>query len=334
MPRSGEEIREGLAEFVARWRDYAGSERAEAQTFLNELLASYGTERKSVGVRFEERSGAGFMDMIWPGVCIVEMKRPTEAGNLEAHRAQAFDYWKQVQRETGNAGRFVVVCAFHRFEVFEPGARWDVPIAVFDLDQLPESYEALDFLREHEPRFTADRADLTREAVALVTDLYNRVLERQAAPHEILRDLVLQCVWCMFAEDLGMIPEHRFSRLVEALAEYPERSSADELGGLFDKLNTPGPRPEHGFYEGAPYVDGGLFAAPAHVHLDREEVELLRDAGRFNWKLVEPSIFGNLLEGALGRERVWAFGAHYTDEADIRKVVEPTVIAPWRSTRA
>ncbi|MEX0674824.1 MAG: DNA methyltransferase [Gaiellaceae bacterium] len=66
------------------------------------------------------------------------------------------------------------------------------------------------------------------------------------------------------------------------------------------------------------------------MHLERDELELLRDACSFDWKLVEPSIFGNLLEGALGRERVWAFGAHYTAEADIRKVVEPTIVEPWR----
>ena len=329
MPPAGEEILKDLAGFVAQWRDYEGSERAEAQTFLNQLLACYGTDRKAVGARFEQRAGSGFLDMIWPGVCVVEMKRPSEAGRLDVHRKQAFDYWTQIQRETGNAGRFVVVCAFTRFEVFEPGARWDVPIAVFDLEQLPDAYEALDFLREREPRFVADRADLTREAVALVTDLYGHILDRHAAPDDTLRDFVLQCVWCMFAEDLGMIPEHRFSKLVERLLDDPERSSADELGGLFERLNTPGPRPEHGIYASAPYADGGLFLSPARVHLERDEVELLGDASRFNWKLVEPSIFGNLLEGALGRERVWAFGAHYTSEADIRKVVEPTIVEPW-----
>jgi N-6 DNA Methylase len=327
---STKELRERLVVFVDRWRDYTGSERAEAQTFLNSLLQCYGTDRQRVGARFEERSGAGFMDMIWPGVCIVEMKRPSEADRLEVHREQAFEYWKQRSRETGHAGRFLVVCAFRRFEVFEPGAFWDRPVAAFELAELPDRWEALDFLREREPRFAEDKAELTREAVALVTDLYNLIRDRQAAEADTLRDFVLQCVWCMFAEDLpGMLPEHRFSRIVEDLIEDPDRSSADELGGLFRRLNTPGPPPEHGIYAGTPYADGGLFRAPAAVHLEVEELELLRRAAQFDWKLVEPSIFGSLLEGALGRERVWAFGAHYTSEEDIRKVVEPTVVEPW-----
>lgn len=75
---SGEEIQAALRELVIRWRDYAGTERAEAQTFLNELLACYGVDRRSVGADFEyHRSGAGFMDLHWSEWCIVEMKAPS-----------------------------------------------------------------------------------------------------------------------------------------------------------------------------------------------------------------------------------------------------------------
>lgn len=330
MPLSGQEVKSNLEGFAARWRDYCGSERAEAQTFLNELLAAYGTDRKPAGVRFEERGGRGFIDMLWPGVCIVEMKRPSEQEKLAEHREQAFEYWKRVSRDTGNAGRYVVVCAFHRFEVFEPGAFWDRPVTQFDLVDLPDRHEALAFLGGGEPRFVEDRAELTREAVAHVTDLYARLGDRRAAGAETLRDFVLQCVWCMFAEKLEMIPGHRFSSIVDGLLDDPGRSSEDDLGGLFRTLNTRGPRPEHGLYEAVPYAAGGLFASPAKVHLAAEELELLRDADRFDWKQVEPAIFGSLLEGALGRDREWAFGAHYTYESEIRNVVEPTVVNPWR----
>jgi len=84
---SGEEIRRRLREFAAQWGGYRGSERAEAQTFLNGLLECYGTSRREAGVRYEEAQDGGFIDMVWPGVCIFEMKRPSEADRLEAHRA-------------------------------------------------------------------------------------------------------------------------------------------------------------------------------------------------------------------------------------------------------
>ncbi len=332
MPRSGEEIRRALAEFAARWGGYQGSERAEAQTFLNELLACYGTDRQAAGARFEERAGSGgFMDMVWPRVCLVEMKRPGEAGRLEAHRGQAIAYWQGSGTQRVPAPRYVVLCAFHRFEVWEPGAVYTEPRAAFGLAELPENLDALGFLAAgREPVFGAGQAELTREAVALVTELNTRLNERRAGEQETLRDFVLQSVWSMFAEDLGMLPGRLFTRLLDGLIDDPRRSSADDLGQLFRHLNDRHERPQHGLYAGTPYADGGLFEHPAEVHLEEGELELLRRACDFDWTEVEPAIFGSLLEGALGRERVWRFGAHYTAEADILKVVLPSVIDPWR----
>ena len=51
---SGEEIRRRLREFAAAWGGYAGTEKSQAQTFLNDLLDCYGTDRRAVGARFEE----------------------------------------------------------------------------------------------------------------------------------------------------------------------------------------------------------------------------------------------------------------------------------------
>ena len=68
MALSGEEIRRRLREFAAAWGGYAGTERSEAQTFLNGLLECYGTDRRAEGARFEEHTGGGFLDVFWPGV--------------------------------------------------------------------------------------------------------------------------------------------------------------------------------------------------------------------------------------------------------------------------
>jgi hypothetical protein len=330
VPLTGEEIRRHLGEFVARWRDYQGTERAEAQTFLNELLQCYGTNRSQVA-RFEEPTGGGFIDLIWPRVCIVEMKRPSQASRLAEHREQALEYWRNAGTPQAPAPRYVVLCAFHRFEVWEPGAVYREPRATFTLEELPDRLDALLFLAGAEPVFVGGQEEVTRYAVALVTDLYARLRERRAAEPEVLRDFLLQCVWSMFAEDLQMLPAHMFTRLLDGLFEDHRRSSADDLGQLFRHLAEPGSRPDHGIYAGVPYANGGLFARPAAVHLEPEEVGVLRAASReFDWKRVEPSIFGSLLQGALGRERQWALGAHYTAEADILEIVRPTIVEPWR----
>ncbi len=230
MPPSEDEIRRRLAEFAAHWGGYRGSERAEAQTFLNGLLACYGVDRQGVGARFEERTGGGFMDLFWPGVCIIEMKRPSEAGRLADHREQLLRYWQSSGTPRMPAPRYVVLCAFHRFEVWEPGALYTEPRAAFDLVNLDDNLDALNFLVGRAPVFGGGGAQLTRDAVVLVTDLYRRLQEREAAELPALRDFILQCVWAMFAEDLHMLPSHVFTHIVEELAADPSRSSADDLG--------------------------------------------------------------------------------------------------------
>lgn len=76
-------------------------------------------------------------------------------------------------------------------------------------------------------------ADVTREAVAHVTGLYQRLQERGAADLDVLRAFTLQSVWAMFAEDLHMLPSHVFTSVLQSLLEDPSRSSADDLGQLF-----------------------------------------------------------------------------------------------------
>ena len=150
--------------------------------------------------------------------------------------------------------------------------------------------------------FGATPAAVTRDAVGLVTRLYHRLAERRAAPLDELRDFVLQSVWCMFAEDLRRLDGHVFTRVVDELLAHPERSSADDLGGLFEWLNREGPRPPGGLYVGTRFVNGGLFRQPARVHLDREEMTALGPGMRIRLApRREPHLFGSLLEGALGR---------------------------------
>jgi len=329
---SGEEIRQRLVELAARWSVYDGSERAEAQTFLNELFACYGQDRQSTGARFEEAQQGRFLDLIWPRVCIVEMKRPSEAGRLASHRAQALGYWRGAADPKHHvpAPRYVVLCAFRRFEVWEPGAYPNDPRLQFDLRELPDLADSLMFLAGREPVFSGHQEPVTRHAVGLITTLYRALGDRRAAGPDELRDFVLQAVWSMFAEDLGQLEGHLFTRLVDELIEHPERSSADDLGLLFDWLNRAGERPAGGLYRDTRYVNGGLFERPARVHLDQDELAVLRIACEANWRYVEPHIFGSLLEGALGHDAQWALGAHYTHEADIHKVIGPSIVHPWQ----
>ncbi len=329
---SGEEIQRRLVGFARKWSLYRGSERAEAQTFLNELFACYGSDRRDAGARFEEPHEGRFVDLIWPRKCIIEMKRPSEAGRLASHRDQAFGYWRNAADPAQNvpAPRYVVLCAFQRFEIWQPGDYPNEPRAEFDLVDLPDRVDALMFLAEREPVFVESQEAVTRQAVGLLTGLYQQLGDTRAADPAVRRNFLLQSVWCLFAEDLGQLEGYLFTRIVDELIANPQRSSADDLGQLFAWLNRPGPRPAGGLYEQTRYVNGGLFEEPAEVHLGVEELSVLRLACEYDWREVEPHIFGSLLQGALGPDAQHALGAHYTHEVDIQKVVGPSIVEPWR----
>ena len=261
------------------------------------------------------------------------MKAPSEARRLAQHRAQALGYWERSSDPERNlpAPPYVVICAFRRLEIWEPGRFPGAPRTAFDLVELPERYDALLFLAGQEPVFVGGHVAVTTEAARKITQLSQRLAERRCGGPDERRDFVLQSVWSMFAEDLGQIPAHRFTVLLDELIASPRRSSADELGRLFEILDDPSSeRPRQGLYAGIPYANGGLFLHPARLHLDREELELLREAASFNWREVEPQIFGALLEGTLGHDKQWELGAHYTHAAEMQKVVEPTIVRPWR----
>ena len=97
MALTGEEIRARLSVFAAKWSVYGGGERSEAQSFLNELFDCYGTARQEVAT-FEQRQGVTFVDAIWPRVCLIEMKAPSETTKLGTHRKQVLDYWVEATR--------------------------------------------------------------------------------------------------------------------------------------------------------------------------------------------------------------------------------------------
>ncbi|MGI8631245.1 MAG: DNA methyltransferase [Solirubrobacterales bacterium] len=333
MAITGDQIRSNLAQLAARWDAYSGSEKAEAQPFLEQLFAAYGTDRAAVGAEFEKNIGAGFVDLLWPGRCLFEMKAPAEAGRLSKHRKQALGYWENAADPAAGvpAPQWVVLCAFHRFEIWEPGRFPQQPRASFDLKELPERRDALRFLAGDQPVFIGDHQAVTREATERVAQLSRSLGERREGGPDVRRDFILQCVWCMFAEDLGQIPGHAFTQVLDGLLTQPNRSSLDDLGRLFELLGDSSQnRPAEGMYAKVPYVNGSLFRQPARLHLERTELELLREAAQENWHKVEPSIFGSLLENALGHDKQWELGAHYTHEADILKILEPTIMRPWR----
>jgi hypothetical protein len=337
MSRTVDEIREALDAIASTWSNAATSERGAAQSFLNELVRAYtGQTVIEAGGEFERPvkrdEGRGFMDMIWDDVVLIEMKAPKETPRLDQHRAQLLDYWRNSAdpEQQRAAPPYAILCSFDKFEVWEPGKYPNGPVDTFPLEELADHVESLLFLAGKKPVHGGPGAAVTKEAAEHMVALYFQLVDREAAPTDDLHRWVMQTVWALFAEDLGLLPERPLETLIQALISDGSRSTIVELADLYRRLNTADeatrnrarPTP-------VPYVNGELFAAPAEVHLERDELEHLLAACRFDWRYVNPTVFGALMEGCLGHERRWELGAHYTSEEDILSIVRPVIVHPW-----
>lgn len=326
--RSGEEIQKHLSRLSKKWADYSGTEKAEAQTFLNQLFDAYGSDRIEVGAQFEAfKSSAGFMDLHWPGICIIEMKAPHVA--VTSAREQVKRYWEESADEDSDtpAAQWVVLCNFKQFEIWEPGRFPKGPRATFTLEDLPSRYDALMFLAgtDQQPNFAELHKKLTAEAANQVGDVYRSLIERSAAPPDEIIRFIMQSVWTMFAEELGLLDGSPFKNTLAQLANAPE-DSAQRLGFLFRVLNQKGNQHRKGILAGTRFVNGQLFQDPAEIELNAAELALLTEASGHDWGKVEPTIFGSLMERIIAGK----LGAHYTHEADIMKIVTPTIVRPWQ----
>lgn len=231
------EVRARLVSFAARWDQRPGNEQQEAQRFLLELLECYGVDTKA-DFTFEHHYPDGTRaDLFWPGFLLVEMKSASETDRLDLHRPQAFGYWRQSADAAAGvrSPQWLLLCSFRRLEIWQPGEFPAAPRATVELMKLPERLEVLDFLRARPPDFARDAADLASEAVGATADVYRSMIARGVDP-VVAREFTLQATWCMFAEDLDLLPEDNFAGAVSRLRRDGELSSFDQLGGLFEWL--------------------------------------------------------------------------------------------------
>jgi hypothetical protein len=320
---------DALREFAAYAGKLKGRERGEAQLFLERMFQSFGHRGiVEAGATLElavKRSDGStrFADLVWKPRVLIEMKARGE--KLERHFRQAFEYWVHL---TPNRPRYVVLCNFDEFWIYDFDQQVEEPMDRVAAAELPERHTALAFLRLHEqrPLFNNDRVAVTREAADKVAAVFRALVARKEDREKAQR-FILQCVVALFSEDLGLLPDKIFTRLLADCRE--GESSFDLIGGLFRQMNREKRAPA-GRYRGVPYFNGGLFAVIEPLHLDWQDVHRLQEAAAQDWSKIQPAIFGTLFQDSMDAAERHAFGAHYTHEVDIQKVVLPTIVRPWR----
>jgi hypothetical protein len=168
-----EENRDRARRFVKKW-DGETRERAEKDSFWNDLLDVFGVDRRQVA-RFEavakrySTGRTGFIDLFWPGRVLAEHK--TAGKSLDDALAQALDYLPGMDPE--DVPPVVVACDFREFIVrdLDTGETHRFPLA-----SLPDRLEIFGLLEGRDRRRYDSDEDVNLAATGLL-----------AAFHDVLR---------------------------------------------------------------------------------------------------------------------------------------------------
>jgi len=322
------EIENKISEFVEYASKLHGDEKGEAQVFCDRLFKAFGHQGYfEAGARLEERVKIGnrtkFADLFWKDILLIEMKKRGE--NLNRHYRQAFEYWVNL---VPHRPRYVVLCNFEKFIIYDFNLQVDEPVDVVEMHELVNRYTALNFLLpgNKSPIFKNNLVEVTKGAAANIAQIYNMLVKRGENEKSAQR-FMLQCVFCMFSEDVGLLPKSFFSELLNDCKN--GKSTYDLLGGLFRQMNSPA-RAKAGIYKDIRYFNGGLFNNSDPIELNSDELSMLQHASSQDWSKVKPPIFGTLFQSSMNKDEQHAYGAHFTSEADIQKVILPTIVRPWR----
>ena len=169
------------------------------------------------------------------------------------------------------------------------------------------------------------RQALTERAAATFAELAFALQHRGHDPHTVAH-FVNRLVFCMFAEDVGLLPNHMFTRMLKQAHQRPAEF-ADLARDLFGAMASGG---RVGF-EPVAWFNGGLFDDDRVLPLERAEIETALAAAALDWAEIDPSLLGTLFERGLDPAKRAQLGAHYTDRDKIMLIVEPVIVRPWEA---
>ncbi len=326
--------------FITKWREAQLSERASVQEHFLDLCALFGQASPATAdpigswYTFEKGvakigGGQGFADVWKRRFFAWEYKKKKR--DLDAAYTQLLLY-----REALENPPLLVVCDTIRYEIHTNFTNTPAHVYRFTNEELADP-ATLATLRAV---FTAPETLRPGQTIAQVTEEAARRfatladgLRARAVPSPDAAHFLTQLLFCLFAEDVGLLPRDAFGALVRFSAQFPAQFALG-VAALFAAMRDGG----FAQYQPIDRFNGGLFATIAPLALTAGELATLAEAAALDWGSVDTAIIGTLFERSLDPGKRAQLGAHYTGRGDILRVVEPVVLAPlrreWDAVRA
>ena len=318
-------------EFISKWRASALKERSASQEHFIDLCRLLGeptpAEADPTGETYcfergarKDTGGDGWAD-VW--------KRHHFAWEYKGKRADldaAFGQLRLYALALENPP-LLIVSDMQRFRIRTNWTNCVSKTHEFGLDDLDDAAtrDRLKWAFSDPERLRPGetRQSLTEKAAESFATLAQTLRERGHDPH-VVAHFVNRLVFCMFADDVGLLPGHMFTRMLEQARRVPERFT-ELAGALFRGMAKGG---LVGF-EPVDWFNGGLFDDDAALTLFRSDIDTVLAASRLDWSEIDPSILGTLFERGLDPGKRTQLGAHYTDRDKIMLLVQPVVARPW-----
>ncbi|MFA7429495.1 MAG: class I SAM-dependent DNA methyltransferase [Rhodospirillaceae bacterium] len=327
------------AEFVAKWKASTLTERAAAQSQFVDLCRLLDeptpSEADQTGEWYAFEKGAskttganGWAD-VW--------KRNHFAWEYKGKGRDLNAAFAQLQQYAGALGNppLLVVSDMQTFRITTAWTNTVSEVHTLTLDDLLDADKrrilkaVLSAPNTLKPGLT--RQALTEKAAATFAALARRLRERGHDPQQVAH-FVNRLVFCMFAEDVDLLPNKMFQRMLEACRTNPGQFEphARTLFGAMRKGGAVG-------FESVDWFNGGLFDNDDALPLTRDDLTEVLSAANLDWAEVDPSIFGTLFERGLDPDKRSQLGAHYTDRDKIMLIIEPVIqrplLAEWEARK-
>ncbi|MCF0233933.1 MAG: class I SAM-dependent DNA methyltransferase, partial [Thermoguttaceae bacterium] len=307
-----------------RWRDCDGREEANGQDFCTDFLGVFGVTKRKVAT-FEYKvkkldEGAGYIDMLWKRMLLVEMK--SRGKDLEKAAAQAFEYVDALPES--ELPRGVLVSDFDRFVYYdlEDGRSK----TEFPLDEFPERVGLFVYLAGYWTRKFVPQDPVNFKAATLMGRLHD-ALKGEGYEQRDLERFLTRLLFCMFADDSAIFEKDDMLYYVQTRTAPDGSDLGCKLAHFFEILDKPVEKRAKrldSMLAAFPYINGKLFAEPLPTfEFDKDLRDMLIKCCELDWSKISPAIFGALFQCAMIPEMRRNLGAHYTSEENVLKAIEP-----------
>lgn len=333
MQLSWNEIQNRAEKFSNDWKD-ASEEKAQAQLFLNDFFHVFGVDLKRVAL-FEKKvpmgkNRDGYMDCLWKGVILVEMK--SRGKNLKRAYKQASDYAFNLSDD--DLPEFIMVCDFDNIKLYRLSTN---QVWTFKVSNLSKHVRKFWLLAGREPTGSAEIIDMpvNEKAAKKMAKLHDKLRENGYGGHD-LEVYLIRLLYCMFADDSYIFEQESFFNYIKNSKEDGSDLS-ERIAKLFSILDMNDEKRNKKkllsdkMKQNFPYINGKLFSETLpFADFDSYMRDLILECCKMDWSKISPAIFGAMFQEITDQEKRRELGAHYTSEENILKVIKPLFLDDLR----